>query len=288
MGEFVDKRIIAAIISIWPTITACFTVQPKRKNKTKHKEKIIHLFLHIYTDIDTDTEKKMPAVRRAKGTNKKVDEDSALSAVDVQYNPDIIAGLLKDLALGTDKRCDQIRGDTDFLITSMRQAFHLELIKLPSSVKNMSVKRFREEFGCSLDAVTRGTINGPMKTESSTALDRNVARQSIYQTPAHPGKKALLPMQTPSMRAPKEGEMLLSANGSPLGEFSTVVKAPKNTGTIIPPTPGVFVPLKGEIVDIDELDIDTMPQEVKHETLNQMQAMMDNMRMMMEKLQSKI
>lgn len=233
----------------------------------------------------------MPSVRRAK-TTKRVDEEDAITPTEVKYNPDIIASLLKDLSLGTDKKCDQIRSDTEFMITSMRQAFHLELIKLPNSVKQMSLKRFREEFGCSLEAVTRGSMatkSDANNSNNNAILDRSVARQSIYQTPAHHGKKALLPMQTPSLRAPKEGEVILSANGSPLGEFTTVKKSAKPAGsTIIPATPGVFVPLKGEVFDIDEIDIDAMPDEVKNETLNQMQSMMDNMKAMMEKLQKKI
>ena len=41
-----------------------------------------------------------------------------------------------------------------------------------------------------------------------------------------------------SLRAAREGEMILSVNGSPLGEFSTVVKMPKENNSIIPLTPG--------------------------------------------------
>ncbi len=45
-------------------------------------------------------------------------------------------------------------------------------------------------------------------------------------------------------RPPREGEVILSANGYPLGEFTKVKKAPKAGGSsIVPPTPGGFVPL---------------------------------------------
>lgn len=55
---------------------------------------------------------------------------------------------------------------------------------------------------------------------------------------------------------------------------------------MIPPTPGVFVPLKsGEIVDLDAIDVENLPEETKMDALQQMEMMMQNMRAMMEKLQ---
>ncbi len=239
----------------------------------------------------------MPPVRRQRSNRRIEDEDSnTLPQIDVKYNPDLVASLLKDLSLATEAKCAQITNDTEFMITSMQQMFHLELIRLPTQVKQMSMKRFKEEFVCSVEAVTRGAIAGTAsgftKPPSDSKIDRTVARNSIYQTPMHShlGKKPLLPMQTPSMRNPKEGETILSVNGSPLGQFTTVKKAPKPiNSTIVPPTPGVFVPTKtGDVVGLDEIDVENMSNEAKMETFQQMQAMMDNMKAMMEKLQSKI
>lgn len=240
----------------------------------------------------------MPPVRRQR-SNRRLEEEehsNTLPQLDVKYNPDLVASLLKDLSLATEAKCAQITNDSEFMITSMQQMFHLELIKLPTQVKQMSMKRFKEEFGCSLEAVTRGAIAGTAvgftKPPLDNKIDRTVARSSIYQTPMHNniGKKPLLPMQTPSMRNPKEGETILSVNGSPLGQFTTVKKVPKPVNsTIIPPTPGVFVPTKtGETVGLEEIDLENMSQDEKLETFQQMQTMMDNMRAMMERLQSQI
>ena len=49
---------------------------------------------------------------------------------------------------------------------------------------------------------------------------------------------SLINLMSRSKRAAREGEMILSVNGSPLGEFSTVIKIPKENNSIVPPTPG--------------------------------------------------
>jgi hypothetical protein len=224
----------------------------------------------------------MPAARKTTKTvknNKDIEEDNShLQNIDVQYNPDIVATLLKELKDHTDSKCSQIQRDAEFMITSMQQAFHLELIKLPSQVKNMSVKRFKEDFGCSLEAVTRGVIAG-----ASMSHDRNSLIQKGLITPA--SKK----VNYTNARNPREGEMIVSTNGSPLGTFTTVKKPLRPAdNSFVPPTPGVFVPLKfGEVVDLESVDVDALSMEAKEETLLQMEQVMGNMRNLMEKLKGK-
>ena len=227
---------------------------------------------------------------------RKSDGDDIVPNIDVQYNPDIINGLLEELALHVDSKCQQLQKDTDFMATSLRQAFHLELIKLPTQVKNMPLSRFREEFGDSLEAVTRGAMNGmnTKKIAQSTTVQGSAVKSSrnapkVFQTPSHGrhGNSTILDTTTKLPRGPKEGERILSANGSPLGEFSTVVKAPKQNSMVamVPPTPGVFVPLQtGEILDLGSVDVDTLPQTIKEDALEKMQAMMSNMQALMSKL----
>lgn len=241
---------------------------------------------NILSAIDTT----MPPKKTVKtASRRKVEEEDheALQQFDVKYNPDIVANMLSDLKANVDSRCEMLRSETEFQITSMQQAFHLELIRLPNNVKQMSMKQFRDEFNFSLEAVTRSVMLGGNSISSKTAGNR-----SVFETPAHNRKAAPLSvLQTPApstaIRNPREGEVILSANGSPLGEFQTVVKAPRaNNNNIIPPTPGVFVPLKsGEVVDLDALDIENMPTETKLDTLQQMEMMMQNMKQMMERLQ---
>lgn len=190
-------------------------------------------------------------------------EGDALN-LDVQYNPEIVNGLLEDLEYQVDSKIIQIKKDADFMSTSIKQSFHLELIKLPSSVKNMSLARFKEEYGDSLEAVTRGVMsslsNKNTLKNSTTTSKNNSNRNNVYSTatknksnaPAGifetPSQKqsnnSLFVSETPSSRQPKEGEIILSSNGSPLGEFQTVIKQPRIGGGLAPPpTPGVFVSL---------------------------------------------
>jgi len=230
----------------------------------------------------------MPAVRKGKATRKKLDsieeEEGTISHVDVQYNPEIVANLLKELAAMTEAKSRQLEKDAEFMITSMKQAFHLEMIKLPNQVKQMSMKKFKEEFGCSLEAVTRGN----MSSLANKATDKSNNQNNVFQTPCLRRNNA--PHLAPGtiMRAPREGEVILSSNGSPLGEFKTAVKAPKSDrSNIIPATPGVFIPLKtGEVVDLEDVDVDTLTPDMKNEALTQMQSMMNNMKALMDKLKT--
>jgi hypothetical protein len=241
----------------------------------------------------------MPPRKGTKGATKKREEldDEELDNVDVKYNPEIVSNALNDLKTNTEVKCQMILRETDFLITSLQQAFHLEMIKLPANVKQMSMQQFREEFNFSLEAVTRSVMLGAASTGNfkPPLMPHGVSAKAshnhhIYETPSAKGRGAFNVMQTPmtAMRNPREGEVILSTNGSPLGEFTTVRKAPRGAGKgiLVPPTPGVFVPLKnGDIVDIDSVDVENMPEETKLDTLQQMAMMMQNMQAMMEKLQ---
>jgi hypothetical protein len=227
-----------------------------------------------------------PKKVKAKNNSRTSEDDLRPCELDIQYNPDIIENLLTDLKTQVDASCNQIQKDSDFMITSMQQAFHLELIKLPSQVKKMTVKRFKEEFGNSIEAVARGAMGGPSTLNPVPSTNATTTSSKlVFQTPSHHHKSNLA-----SFRNPKEGEIILSENGSPLGEFKTVVKAPKsNMSSIMPPTPanpGVYLRLKGEIIDIDSVD-DNMTAETKQDAILQVQSIMTNMQEMMAKLTQK-
>ena len=259
-------------------------------------------------------------------------EEELGAGIDVQYNPEIINSVLKDLELQVNSKCTQIQKDADFMCTSIKQAFHLELIKLPNQVKSMSLARFRSEFGESLEAVTRGAIKGSVSSsrENSNTGNRLQSASSsssskgsmggghcktssgsaAYSTPS--GAKGRV-AQTPgtAARRPRQGEALLSANGSPLGAYDvaaagTAIKSKTGQGSTqtpshgmpraaVPPTPGTMhMPLSsGEVVvvdmqnsaDIDDEAIASMSISTKLDALAKMQAMMANMQSLMEKLQ---
>ena len=218
--------------------------------------------------------------KKGKVAKKKVPRNSEDDAkiIDIKYNPDAVNSLLEDIEKDLNAKCIQIEKESDFMVTSLQQAFNLELIKIPTHVKQMSLARFREEFKESLDAVTRGAMAG--KSSIVVAHKSEARNLAVFQTPSQPRHA-----DRSKSRPPVEGEEILSANGSPLGEFQTVVKAPKSGPGLVPPTPGVFVPLRnGEIVDIESVDVELLSQEVKQDAISKMQAMMDNMHALMSKL----
>jgi len=255
------------------------------------------------------------------------DGGESLNQLNVVYNPDIVNGLLSDLEEQVDAKCALIQKDVDFMATSIQQAFHLELIKLPTQVKQMSLTRFREEFGDSLEAVTRGAMSssnsegsgkssskggagrrGPVGGSVLVSASSSAGNQNIYASANKPTSSQSRVFQTPSadkgrlgggvlaetpgaVRAPREGEVCLSQNGSPLGEYQpTVVKAPRpdDKASIIPPTPGVIKLNSGASLDLDNMDVSSLGDEAKADALAQMTQMMASMQAMMAKLGSSL
>ncbi|KAJ1430925.1 hypothetical protein B484DRAFT_448657 [Ochromonadaceae sp. CCMP2298] len=225
--------------------------------------------------------KKSKASKKASRMSEE--EDIQIDQIDIQYNPDIVSSLIEDLGQTLEAKCAQIQKDSDFLSTSIQQAFHLELIKLPTQVKQMSIKRFKEEFGYSLTAVTKGVMGKPVQAAKFSGNSRSSTR--VFETPSHKAGFSKFASATP--RNPREGEVLLSQNGSPLGEFTTVKKAPREGGALCdnnmpPPTPAVQLK-SGEVIDMDS-DIENLSVEAKAETLQKMQEVMQNMQSLMAKL----
>ena len=234
----------------------------------------------------------MPVTKKATKSKKKSprpsDEEETIPPIDVQYNPDIITGHLQEMQAIVDKKCSQIQKDVEFMKTSIQQAFNLELIKIPTQVKQMKLIRFREDFGESLEAVTRGAIGGYSFSTGGANIAHNDKNHKqnlkLLQTPA-PSRVANALTEL-NMRHPREGEKMISLNGSPLGTFSTAVKAPKSGPSMIPMTPGVFLPLEsGEIVNLDH--VESLPPELKLDAANKVQALMNDMQSIMTKLKSK-
>jgi hypothetical protein len=230
---------------------------------------------------------------KTKKTKKRQDSEGSVDdrenvppAGDVRFDADSIHMILKDLESRMEAKCTQIQKETDFMATSIQQSFHLELIKIPTQVKQMQLSVFRSEYGESVEAVTRGAISGkPLVAAPRTASKSTRGRESesakVFQTPV--GRRGAGPTGT-GRRGPREGETILSQNGSPLGVFQTVVKAPK-PGQAVPQTPaGVYIPLKsGAVVDIES--ISQLPEEEQLDALQKMQDMMNSMKSLMKKIE---
>ena len=60
--------------------------------------------------------------KKTKSTRRSSEEDNGESLqIDVQYNPDIVAGLLQELGQQVDLKCSQIQTDTNFIIMQLQQ-----------------------------------------------------------------------------------------------------------------------------------------------------------------------
>lgn len=229
--------------------------------------------------------KKVKVKKRMDSEGSVEDRENMPPAGDIRYDQDSIKSILKDLESRLEAKCLQIQKETEFMATSIQQSFHLELIKIPTQVKQMSLAKFRDEYGESMEAVTRGTIAGkPPMPAPRTASKSTRSRDSdakVFQTPV--GRRGPLALAGTSLRNPREGETILSQNGSPLGVFQTVVKAAKPAPVAQTPA-GIFVPLKnGEVVDLES--ISNLPQEERQDALKKMQDMMNSMQSLMKKIE---
>jgi hypothetical protein len=177
--------------------------------------------------------------KKVKNTKRVSDDPKETTAqLDVQYNSDLVPGLLQDLNDQVSSRCNQLQKDNDLMLLHMRQIFQLELLKIPTEIKKMPLSKFREIYGDNLDFIPVSTSATPAVSTSSTTMGPpKPPRQPLtLQPPSAPTASKVF--QTPAfsrmnvgsgtvLRAPREGEKIISQNGSPLGEFSTVIKAPK-------------------------------------------------------------
>ena len=90
--------------------------------------------------------KKSTKNAKARRAPRSSEDEVKPHEIDVNYNPDIIDTMLIELKSQMEGKCDQVTKDTEFMITSIQQAFHLELIKLPSQVKQMRWARRLNEW----------------------------------------------------------------------------------------------------------------------------------------------
>ena len=217
-------------------------------------------------------------------------EAAIMTEMDILYNPDIILSVMDDMEVEMNSKCAQLQKDCDFMCTSIKQKFQVDLIKLPKDVKKMSLARFKQEFGDDIGNVIKSTLGSNSSSECGRTQVGKSGASGNFQTPSGKSRPpALMSLETPgtSLRRPKAGEVILSENGSPLGEYEdTVVKSNPNRSLVPPATPGIHVPMKnGGVLDIENVDVNSMDQEAKDDALAKMQAMMENMQALMNKLQ---
>lgn len=69
---------------------------------------------------------------KKKQARNSEEDGGDIETLDVQYNPEILTGILDDLQAQVDTQCQQIQKDADFMATSIKQGtlnlFYIYLI----------------------------------------------------------------------------------------------------------------------------------------------------------------
>lgn len=120
--------------------------------------------------------------------------------------------------------------EAERLAKSTKTKLNVEICKLPREVREMPLQRFQQEFGEDVQAAGKASLKANIQKMGGGRGTRSQTRGSVagapitnnhaMQTPAS-SKVNPAALQTPmsTARAPKSGEVILSSNGSPLGEY---------------------------------------------------------------------
>mmetsp|Transcript_25809 Transcript_25809/g.63221 ORF Transcript_25809/g.63221 Transcript_25809/m.63221 type:complete len:235 (+) Transcript_25809:61-765(+) len=127
-----------------------------------------------------------------------------------------VNALLEDLDTKFDNICSVLKAELVQHKCKQEEMLSTELVKLPRSIRQMTVKDFNESHGCDLLAILKskdGVI--PSKNANLIPMKRNF--NAVMSTPAvRPSNPAI---QTSLMRTVRKGEGIYSQNGSPLETF---------------------------------------------------------------------
>eukprot|EP00542_Grammatophora_oceanica_P020109 CAMPEP_0194030370 /NCGR_PEP_ID=MMETSP0009_2-20130614/3888_1 /TAXON_ID=210454 /ORGANISM="Grammatophora oceanica, Strain CCMP 410" /LENGTH=249 /DNA_ID=CAMNT_0038670309 /DNA_START=60 /DNA_END=807 /DNA_ORIENTATION=- len=148
------------------------------------------------------------------------------------------------------------------------------MVKIPAKVKKMTLGEFREVYG--VDLLSALLAGG---TTANFGSNNNDAKISLaLQTPAVKPKAEVAPDTV--MRTIKKGEVLMSANGSPvLGLEDTVIKAP---GTVNVSKDRVVL-ADGRCVDLKGAKL---KGEAKNDALEQLKHLQDTLATMVSEIEN--
>jgi len=165
-----------------------------------------------------------------------------------------ITAYISDLSDEVDLRCHRIQNTAETACLSLRNSLQIALMKIPKSVRRMTVKEFEEVYGGEVFKVVQSKVTSELdevlsraRAQPSTPGNNKRTNSRITRSVIKGGR----PMETPSkgsgggyggvpqtpatVRAPRRGEVLLSENGSPIAQNDTVIatvkKAKKNDGS---------------------------------------------------------
>mmetsp|Transcript_15959 Transcript_15959/g.21100 ORF Transcript_15959/g.21100 Transcript_15959/m.21100 type:complete len:243 (-) Transcript_15959:423-1151(-) len=168
--------------------------------------------------------------------------------------------ILQDIENEVEIRCQKIQKEADVLALQLKHSFSVELVRIPKGVRSMPLKKFCEEYGEDISTYLKVLMDNSIQQHANkstgkrvhapiTSLQESNVPQTPYgyqETPACPPTK---------LRAPRPGELMLSAKGSPLGIAGATNVELKDEGK---------VRIALELQDGQKLDLDPNDSRMVH------------------------
>lgn len=198
---------------------------------------------NVLSNIKEDTCNHSPLHRKTvtalAGKSKQHSCRSKVDQLDLS-NVHQLEAFIQDVEDQINIRKNEVLSDAAQILKKLESMKKSRLMKIPKTIRNMSVKEYNETQGEHLEGTMSQTSEQTMNNKSSSNS------QSKYNTPARPadcrgfGKTCVA---TSALRNPKARESIFSKNGSPLGHqpgasnddgvFCTVKKRRSNQGKSI-------------------------------------------------------
>lgn len=214
-----------------------------------------------------------------------------LSGVNAQYDREALESRLADVQSQVDQRCADILEEARRMASSIRTKFAVEVCKLPSDVRSMSLRRFREEYNEDIAAVRKAFLTAslhggalPSQVLATPSAPRSAAAR-VLQTPGGGTYNAQLPFTPAASRsgaAPATGKrvtrasiratMHAEADGHDAGASSSVVELQLDSGDTV------------TVSDADAFDPTDLPADARAEAMLQLQGMVDKLQGILGKL----
>jgi len=193
-----------------------------------------------------------------------------LSEVNVSYDRALVESRLQDLTRSVEQRISAINEEVRSFERQLRAKVGVELVKIPADVRNMSVRRFREEFGEDLTAAGLAALRLDMQNKRDAEVPPVTATPAPGRTdPARQIGEFTFPATPATVmqqrkRAPRADEsmVLTSMRGSPLGTVEAQHLAPD--AVEMEGARAKIQLVSGEVIEFDSSrDISSQPAEVQ-------------------------
>jgi hypothetical protein len=223
-----------------------------------------------------------------------------------------VKAYIADLEDEVNRRCDLIRTQASEACMELRNSLTVELMKIPKAIRKMTVAEFQEKYGGDVlkavqsvqansvdqdveEAIARAKAMGAARgAQGGTKRSRDLPNQSAPPcTPGRPrgGGGDAVPQTPSTVRAPRRGELLVSANGSPIAAEDTIIATVKKSK---PNGHGIASNIALEVDDGNGnyLDlaapsaIQSMDAEMRKTAVNKLKSLQDEVAALMAQLNS--